>query len=103
MLREFQQEIERLKKEPVPVAELSEAKSKLIGGFALAHDTNINQAFYMGLYETLGAGFTFDAIYPQLIQQVTPADVQQVAQKIFASPHVLSLVKPKNPANAKKH
>ena len=99
----FQQEIERLKKEPVPVAELSEAKSKLIGGFALAHDTNINQAFYMGLYETLGAGFTFDAIYPQLIQQVTPADVQQVAQKIFASPHVLSLVKPKNPANAKKH
>ncbi len=99
----FQQEIERLKKEPVPVEELSAAKSKLIGGFALAHDTNINQAFYMGLYETLGAGFAFDASYPQLIQQVTPADVQQVAQKIFASPHVLSLVKPENPTTAKKH
>jgi zinc protease len=99
----FKQEIQRLKTELVPVPELTEAKSKLIGGFALAHDTNINQAFYMGLYESLGAGYEFDTAYPSLIQQVTPADVQKIAQKVFMSPSVLSLVKPAAPGSAKSH
>jgi zinc protease len=103
VLAGFRQQVQRLKDEPVPAAELNEAKSKLVGGFALAHDTNINQAFYLGLYESIGAGYEFDANYPQLIQQVTPADVQQVAQKVFNSPSVLSVVKPASPASGKSH
>lgn len=99
----FKQEVQRLKTEPVPEEELNEAKSKLIGSFALAHDTNVNQAFYLGLYESIGAGYEFDSSYPQLIQQVTPAEVQQIAQKVFGSPSVLSLVKPVTSTNAKSH
>jgi len=99
----FKQEVQRLKTDLVPQDELNEAKSKLIGGFALAHDTNLNQAFYLGLYESIGAGYEFDASYPQLIQQVTPADVQQIALKVFNSPSVLSLVKPAAPATPKSH
>lgn len=90
----FTQEIKRLQAEPVSNTELAEAKSKLIGSFALAHDTNINKAFYLGLYETLGAGYEFDASYPNLIEQVSAADIQRVAQSLFAAPSVLSLVKP---------
>jgi len=100
----FKHEIQRLKTELVPAEELAEAKSKLVGSFALAHDTNINQAFYLGMYEAIGAGYEFDANYPQVIQQVTPADVQQIALKIFNSPSVLSVVKPGTPATpAKNH
>jgi zinc protease len=90
----FTQEIKRLQTEPVSATELAEAKSKLIGSFALAHDTNINKAFYLGLYETLGAGYEFDATYPNLVEQVTAADIQRVSQTLLATPSVLSLVKP---------
>ncbi len=90
----FTHEIKRLQDELVPEAELAEAKSKLIGSFALAHDTNINKAFYLGLYETVGAGYGFDANYPAIIEKITPADIQQAAQRVFAKPYVLSVVKP---------
>jgi predicted Zn-dependent peptidase len=90
----FTQEIKRLQTDLVPDAELSEAKSKLIGSYALAHDTNVNQAFYLGLFETLGTGYQFDTSYPTLINQVTPADIQRVAQSVFSKPSVVSLVKP---------
>lgn len=90
----FSQEIKRLQTEPVPNAELAEAKSKLIGSYALAHDTNVNQAFYLGLFETVGAGYQFDTSYPSLINQITPADIQRVAQTMFSRPSVISLVKP---------
>jgi zinc protease len=90
----FKQEMERLQNEEVPVPELAEAKSKLIGSYALAHDTNINQAYYLGLFETLGAGYGYDEAYPKQVEQVTPADIQRVARRYFSGPSVLSLVKP---------
>jgi zinc protease len=103
----FTQEVKRLQTDLVPASELTEAKSKLIGSFALAHDTNINQAYYIGLYETLGVGYRFDKIYPAQINQVTSADIQRVAREYLAGPSVLSLIKPthmppqtgKKPAN----
>lgn len=58
------------------------------------------------MYEAIGAGYEFDVNYPQLIQQVTAADIQQVALKVFNSPSVLSIVKPGTPASpspAKNH
>ncbi|WP_373532299.1 M16 family metallopeptidase [Vampirovibrio sp.] len=90
----FSQEIKRLQKEPVTSTELSEAKSKLIGSFALAHDSNVNQAYYLGLYEIIGAGYQFDDQYTKLIEKITPADIQQVAQTYFSGPSVTSLVQP---------
>lgn len=90
----FAQEIKRLQTEPVSQEEVAAAKSKLIGSFALAHDTNINQAYYLGLYESIGAGYQFDERYPKLIEAVTAADIQRVAQTVFAGPSITSLVKP---------
>ena len=92
----FDQEIKRLQTEPVSENELSEAKSKLIGAYALAHDTNTSQAFYLGMYEALGAGYGFDQDYPKLVEQVTAADIQRVANTWFAKPSVVSLIKPAN-------
>lgn len=90
----FTQEIKRLQTEPVPDSELAEAKSKLIGSFALAHDSNMNQAYYLGLYEVIGAGYQFDQQYPDLIEQISATDIQRVAQTVFSGPSVISLVKP---------
>jgi predicted Zn-dependent peptidase len=94
VLQGFHKEIMRLKSQPVSEKELQEAKDKLSGAFALAHETNANQAFYLGLYETLGVGYEYDNQYPQEIQQVTSQEVQQVAQKYFSQPSVTSIVAP---------
>ncbi len=90
----FNHEITRLQNELVPDKELAEAKSKLRGSFSLAHNTNINQAYYLGFYEVVGAGYEFDKTYPALIEQVTPQDIQRVAKMVFSGPSVLSIVKP---------
>jgi zinc protease len=90
----FAEEIRRLREELVPEQELKEAKSKLIGSFALAHDTNLNQAYFLGLYESLGVGYEFDREYPKLVEQVTAADIQRVARKYLSGPSVLSVVQP---------
>jgi zinc protease len=100
----FAREIKRLQTERVPEKELQEAKSKLIGSFALSHDTNVQQAYYLGIYETLGAGYQFDREFPKLVEQVTAADIQRVAQKYLSAPSVLSIVEPQKPAqNTHKH
>lgn len=94
VLKGFQTQIERLISEPVSETELSNAKSKLIGNFALAHESNANQAYYPGFYETVGMGYTFDKRYPQLVQSVTAQDIQRVAKRILSAPSVTSIVSP---------
>ncbi len=91
----FNEQIKRLQADPVTKDELDTVKSKLIGAFALAHESNANQAFYLGLYETLGVGYMFDKHYPELIEQVTPEDIQRVARLYFNQPKVVSIVAPK--------
>ncbi len=91
----FQKEISRLQTESVSSEELEAVKSKLIGSFALAHESNANQAFYQGFYETMGVGYGFDHQYPKLVEQVTSEDVQRVAQQIFSQPKVVTVVAPK--------
>jgi zinc protease len=91
----FKKELNRIQRDLVTKKELTEAKSKLIGGFALAHDTNATQANYLSLYETLGVGYQFDVHYPELIRKVTENDVRRVAQHYFSAPSVVSIVKPK--------
>ncbi len=98
----FDAEIQRLLNEPVPASELAEAKSKLIGSYALAHDTNSAQAFYLGLYEAIGAGYELDKRYPELIQQVTPEDIQRVVRKYFSGPAIISVVKPANQPSSER-
>jgi predicted Zn-dependent peptidase len=94
VLKGFETEIDQLKNTAISPEALKSAKDKMIGGFALAHETNTNQAFYLGFYETVGVGYQFDAQYPSMLEQVTSADIQRVAQTYFSQPNVLSIVSP---------
>lgn len=86
-------EIERIREELVSDEELARAKAFLLGKFALDHQQNIRQAWYLGWYEILGLGYKFDNIYPDLIEQVTSQDVRQVAKKYFNYP-TLAILRP---------
>jgi len=73
-------EIERLQKEPVPQAELERAKRFLVGSYALRHQRNSDQAFYLGWYEAVGVGWEFDDTYAERMNAVTAEQVQQAAR-----------------------
>lgn len=96
VLEDFGKEIARLKTELVSTQELQAAKDKLRGSFALAHETNNSQAYYLGFYETVGVGYGFDQTYPGLIEKVTPEDILRVAQTYFSQPYITSIVAPQS-------
>lgn len=74
-------EIKRIQKEPVTAAELSDAKSYLIGSFPRKMDSLSRRAWLMGYAEFYGLGLDYPWRYPDLIQNLTPADIQRVAEK----------------------
>ena len=76
-------EIERLQQEPVPDEELERAKRFLIGSYALRHQRNSDQAFYLGWYELVGVGWDFDRSYADRVSAVTAEQVQQAARRWF--------------------
>ena len=74
-------EMQRIRKEPVTPAELSDAKSYLIGSFPRKMDSLAKRAWLMGYVEFYGLGLDYPWRYPDLIQNLTPADIQRVAEK----------------------
>lgn len=86
-------EISELKTVLIPKEELERAKKYLKGNFALEHQTNKSQAWYLGFYEILGKGFDYDKMYPLEIEQVTEKDVKKVANKYFDN-YTLVVVEP---------
>jgi len=74
-------EIKRIREEPVTVAELNDAKSYLIGSFPRKMDSLAKRAWLMGYVEFYGLGLDYPWRYPELIRNLTPADIQKAAQK----------------------
>ncbi len=74
-------EIERLKTSMVTPEELADAKSYLIGSFPRKMDSLDKRAGLMGYVELYGLGQDYPWKYPELIQGLTTADIQKVAQK----------------------
>jgi len=76
-------EYERLKREPVPEAELDRARNYVAGTFAMAHQKNRQKAWQLGRFESLGVGYAYDRTFPDLVRKVTAADLQRVANTYF--------------------
>jgi zinc protease len=73
----------RLAAQPVNARELAMAKQALRGSYLMGHETNNAQSLYLGRYELNGLGYDYDRRFPQLIGQVTAADLRRVARKYF--------------------
>lgn len=77
--RLVREEMARMGREPVPAAELDQAKSYLIGSFPLRLDTSGKLAGFLGAVEENGLGLDYPDRYKERIARVTAADVQRVA------------------------
>lgn len=98
VLEGFDRELSELKAADWSTPELqqalTEAKNKLIGAFALAHETTRERAFYPGFYEVMGRGAAFDTEFPEAVRAVTGADVQRVIQTYLGKPSLTVIVPP---------
>ena len=82
-----------LRDSPVSEAELSRAKSYLLGSYALSHQRMQDQAYALAWYEILGLGADFEQRYTQATRAVTAEQVQEAAQRVFQH-FVLAVVLP---------
>ncbi len=97
-LEDLWREIARISQEGASAQELERAKSWLIGHYQTGLQTNSAQAMEQALNEVLGLGYNFGLRYIQKIQDITPEQVQQVAQKYLQNqPYVLVTVGPGGP------
>jgi zinc protease len=79
-------EITRVKREPVPAAELARAKSYLLGRYAMDRRTSERLAWSLAFYDVEGVGSDYPERYRAAVEAVTAADVQRAATTYLATP-----------------
>jgi zinc protease len=76
----FDQEIERLQREPVGGKELKKVKNQVEASFIFGQDSIFNQAMLLARHEIAFSWKAIDDYLPS-IRKVTPEDIQRVARK----------------------
>lgn len=84
-------EIRRMREEPVSDQELNDAKDYLIGSFPLRFDTNRKVASFLAQVEYFKLGLDYPDRYPDLIRSVNGEEVLRVAKK-YLRPEMLITV-----------
>jgi zinc protease len=74
-------EVERLRDEPVPEAELRDSKRYLTGSLPIQLETNDGVASVLVDIEWHGLGLDYVKRYHNIIDRITPEDMQAAAQK----------------------
>jgi len=74
-------QLNRIRTQAVTAEELKDAKSYLVGSFSRKMDSMSKRAWLLGYVEVYGLGLDYPWRYPEFIQHLTPADIQQVADK----------------------
>ncbi len=85
-------QLQLIMNQPVKPKELEDAKSYLIGSFPRQMDSMTKRAQLMGYVEIYGLGLDYPWKYPKLIQDLTPAAIQRVAQKYLQPDKYLLVV-----------
>jgi zinc protease len=86
------EQLRRIMTQPVTPEELKEAKSYLIGSFPRKMDSISKRAWLLGYAEVYGLGLNYPWRYPELIQHLTPEDIQKVAEKYLQPEKYLLVV-----------
>ncbi|MEB3245599.1 MAG: pitrilysin family protein [Vampirovibrionales bacterium] len=93
-LKGFEDECGKLMDTLVGAQELAEAKQNLLGRRSVFLETSNQWASYLGSQFALGRSLEDIAVIPQRVQAVTAVDIQRVAQSVFRTPSVISMVAP---------
>ena len=78
-------QLDRIRREPVPDAELRVAKESLLGNLAMDRRTNARQAWYLASLEAAGVGYEYLDRYTAQVRAITAADLQRAAQRYLGT------------------
>ena len=73
---------------------MAEAKDKILGNLVISLETNMDEAELLSWYLTSGRDINYLETYKKNIQNVTPSDILDVANKYFDKPYIMTIVKP---------
>lgn len=76
-------QLQRIKTEPVTEAELNRVKSQVLAADVYEKDSMFYQGMVLGLLETVGLNWQKADEYVDMVQAVSAADIQAVANKYF--------------------
>ena len=94
-LKGFDEEIRKIKTEPVTNEELENAKTNIVGKYEFLEETNIQQACTYAKFDVLGLGYNYSENIKQQVQSVTADEILKCAKKYFCDDkYVLSVIKP---------
>jgi zinc protease len=91
-IRIANEEIRRIREEPVSEQELNDAKDYLIGSFPLRFDTNRKVASFLAQVEYFQLGLDYPDRYGDLIRKVSRADVQRVAKQYLHTDKFITVI-----------
>ncbi len=91
-LEGFETEINKLKQEKISDSELNNAKTNYLGKRAFLHETNAQQAYYLGYFDIMGIGAEFDSRLEEKIRTVTAEDIKNAANRFFSKNSVISIL-----------
>lgn len=81
LTRAIDEEIERLKTEPVPDRELQKAKNQLDADFVRGLASNMGLASQLAYYQLVAGDWRYLLRWRERVRQITAADIQRVARK----------------------
>jgi len=91
-LEGFEIEINKLKNEIISEKELNDAKNNYLGKRAFLHETNAQQAYYLGYFDIMGLGPEFDTVIEKAVKKTTAEDIKRVANIYFSAGSVISIL-----------
>jgi zinc protease len=94
VLKIIVEQLALIQQKEVDAASLDRGKNMCITMHEMGLETMAAQAASSALNEILGLGYDYDAMYPELIEKVSAADVLRLAGRLF-SHHLIVATKPK--------
>ncbi len=91
-IRLAQDEIRKLREQPVSEQELSDAKNYLIGSFPLRFDTNRKVASFLAQVEYFQLGLDYPNRYSEFIGKVSADDVLRVAKQFLQPEKLITVI-----------
>lgn len=91
-IRLANEEIQRIRGQPVTEQEMNDAKDYLIGSFPLRFDTNRKVASFLTQVEFFQLGLDYPERYGDLIGKVSRADVQRVAKQYLQPEKLITVI-----------
>lgn len=85
-------EIRRIREQPVTQQKLNDAKNYLIGSFPLRLDTNRKLANFLARVEFFRLGLDYPVRYSDLINKVTPEEVERVARRYLRPDKLITVI-----------